>query len=413
MQIKGESTLVDALDVIANLDRVLPYYQAIFSADEHMIIGYEVVGRMETEQGVQSLGPFFKDDTIPDEYRIEVDNVVLEKALGQYLQSDQSFLLFVHRNATLLMNDEDESFLAILHKYEKKGVQLQNIVLEITEHEFKDDMDQLNHRLVYYRTYGIRIAINKIGLGMSNLERISVLNPDILKIDVTNLRHTANLQMYQDILYSISLLARRIGATLLYEDIDAFYQLQYAWRNGGRYYQGDYLKDFLPHFLPADLLKNRLREECHEFISHEKRKLEHLYILTEQLCVKTEGIIAKHKNIGNTDKWLLDISEEVTDSSFRLYVCDEDGFQQSGNIIKENGKWNLHPEYILKNWSWRPYFLANIMTMRYEKKGRLSDLYADIETGQMIRTFSFPIENDQYLFIDLTYDYLFEQDALF
>ena len=99
---------------------------------------------------------------------------------------------------------------------------MKNIVLEITEHECKEDIEQFNHLLMYYRTYGIQISINKVGTGTSNLERISVLAPDILKVDLTNLRQTALLQSYQDILYSLSLLARRIGATLLYEEIDAF-----------------------------------------------------------------------------------------------------------------------------------------------------------------------------------------------
>ena len=50
--------MVDALDVMSNLDKVLPYYQAIFSADEHTVIGYEVVGRIQTEEGIQSLSIF-------------------------------------------------------------------------------------------------------------------------------------------------------------------------------------------------------------------------------------------------------------------------------------------------------------------------------------------------------------------
>jgi hypothetical protein len=35
-----------------------------------------------------------------------------------------------------------------------------------------------------------------------------------------------------------------------------------------------------------------------------------------------------------------------------------------------------------------------------------SILYADIETGEMVRTFSFPIDDDNFLFIDLSYEYL-------
>jgi EAL domain-containing protein (putative c-di-GMP-specific phosphodiesterase class I) len=403
---------VDALDIMANLDRVIPYYQAIFSADEHTIIGYEVVGRIETDQGIQSLGPFFQDESVPDEYRLEVDNEVTEKALQKMLETDQSCMIFLHRDANLLMNDKQDAFLNLLLSYEKKGLQLKNIVLEITEHEFKGNVDQLNHLLVYYRTYGIQLSINKVGAGMSNLERISLLNPDILKINLTNLRHTALLQTYQDILYSLSLLARRIGATLLYEDIDAFYQLQYAWRNGGRYYQGNYLKESLPDLLPKDLLKERLRKECHTFIANEKRKLQRLYDLTDKLQTHVGNVMMKYRKTEDLNKWLFAFSQEVADCSFRLYICDEDGFQQCGNVMKRNGKWDIIPGYYMKNWSWRPYFLANIMQMRFEKRGRLSDLYADIETGEMIRTFSFPIDDNQYLFIDLTYDFLFEKDVL-
>jgi hypothetical protein len=65
-----------------------------------------------------------------------------------------------------------------------------------------------------------------------------------------------------------------------------------------------------------------------------------------------------------------------------------------------------------KNWSWRPYFLENIIKMRNERKGILSDLYSDIETGETIRTFSFPISSIDYLFIDISYQYLFEHEQL-
>ena len=45
------------------------------------------------------------------------------------------------------------------------------------------------------------------------------------------------------------------------------------------------------------------------------------------------------------------------------------------------------PDYYMKNWSWRPYFLENIMKMRFENKARLSDLYADIETEKWYEHF--------------------------
>ena len=104
--------------------------------------------------------------------------------------------------------------------------------------------------------------------------------------------------------------------------------------------------------------------------------------------------------------------KELDQIAFRMYVCDEDGFQKSVNIFKGKEGWIEQAEYIHKNWSWRPYFLENIIKMRNERKGILSDLYSDIETGETIRTFSFPMNGEDYLFIDISYQYLFQNDQL-
>ncbi|WP_027408307.1 EAL-associated domain-containing protein [Anoxybacteroides tepidamans] len=403
---------MDALDIVANLQHVIPYYQAIFSADEHRVIGYEVLGRYESEGSVFSLGPFFHDETIPEEFRLEVDETVTKKALDYFLSNgDDSTFIFLNRDANLLMLDRAESFLKLLFQYEEKGLSLERIVLEINEQHFKGDFNQLGHLLTYIRTYGIRVALDNIGEHSSNLERISLLDPDILKIDLRELRKTSTNYSYQDVLYSLSLLARKIGATLLYEDIEAAFQLQYAWRNGGRYYQGYYLAEPFPHLLSPDFLKERLRQECHHFIQQEKKKLQTLYNISEQFQLRITSLLMKYKKTANFNELITCLSTELGDACFRIYICDEDGFQQSANIFRQNNEWKLQPEYCMKNWSWRPYFLENIIRMRSRKRGILSDLYADIETGETIRTYSYPIDERHYLFIDLSYSYLFEHDA--
>jgi EAL domain-containing protein (putative c-di-GMP-specific phosphodiesterase class I) len=407
-----EGSDVDPLDIMAQLHHVIPHYQAIFSADEHCVIGYEVLGRFQTDEDVYSLGPFFQDETIPEEFRLEVDQVVTSKALDCFLFSaDQSTLIFINRDPNLLMLDRGESFLQMLLDYQDKGLSLKRIVLEITEHTFKGDVNQLSHLLTYIRTYGIKVAVDNIGKESSNLDRIGLLSPDILKIDLRELRKTTVNHSYHDVLYSISLLARKIGATLLYEDIESAFQLQYAWRNGGRYYQGYYLARPAADLLERNYLKERLRQEFHQFIQHEKKKLQTLYNISEQFQQRLTTLLNKYKKVTDFNELISFLAEELTDSSFRIYVCDEDGFQQSANIFKNNERWELQPQYYMKNWSWRPYFLENIFRMRSRKRGILSDLYSDIETGETIRTYSYPIDEKRYLFIDLTYDYLFEHDG--
>lgn len=344
---------------------------------------------------------------------MEVDDTVVKKALEEMKELDDDLLIFINRDPNLLMIDHGESFLNLLLEEKEKGLDLNRIVLEITEHNYLGDIEQLHHLLTYYRTYGIKIAIDNIGKESSNLDRIGLLSPDILKIDLQPLKLASPSQSYFDVLFSISLLARKIGATLLYEDIEANFQLQYAWKNGGRYYQGYYLHYPEREFIDRCVLKERLQQEFNHFIQFEKKKLETLYSYSDQFHQRVSQLVNKYKKaVSQFDELITHLAEELGDMSFRIYICDENGFQKSGNIFRKEDRWIFQKEYYMKNWSWRPYFLENIIRMRVNKKGFLSDLYSDIETGETIRTFSYPLDDDHYLFIDIPYSYLYEQDGL-
>jgi EAL domain-containing protein (putative c-di-GMP-specific phosphodiesterase class I) len=404
---------VDALEIMANLDKVVPYYQPIFSADDHEVIGYEVLGYMEIGGETVSIGHFFLDESVPEDFRMEVDAMVLERAIHDYMKTDQSFYLFINRNPNLLQYDEKELFLEQLLRYKEQGLNVSNIVIQLTEHHFHGEIQSLRHLLTYYRTYGMKLAIDHIGKGNSNIRRVEMLMPDIFKVDLEALDQEQNTPAYQDTLSSLSFLVRKVGATILYEGIDQFYHLQYAWKNGGRYYQGSYLQKASPTFIDKYALKDRLRQECHAFIVHEKKKLHAIQRYSDSLNERLNAYMPRLKKVDDYDKVIQLLAAELSDVSFRIYVCDEDGFQKSANIEKSaNGEWRIYPEYTLKNWSWRPYFLENIMKMRVNKKGRLSDLYTDIKSGETIRTFSYPTEDDHYIFMDIPYDYLYKNEGL-
>ncbi len=400
---------MDALDILSDLEHVIPYFQPIFSADEHRIIGYEVLGRYSGNGEMISLGPFFHDHSIPEEYRLEVDNTILMKALEQAVDLDDDVLLFINRNAELFMNDGGDDLLHLLLKYQEKGIALNRIVLEISSEDRRKEID---HLLTYYRTFGIKIAIDKMKNTSSLLDRIGDLKPDIVKVDLVPLRSTHQPPAYQEILYSLSLLARKIGATLLFKNIEMVYQLQFSWKNGGRYYQGYYLEAPSPVFAPRDVLKDKLKSEFHEFIMYEKKKLEAIVTITDQFHLKLQELISKIRKTAGYEELLTALSKNLNGIAFRMYICDEDGFQKSPNMIKKGDEWEFQWEYIQKNWSWRPYFLENIVKMRKDKKSILSDLYNDIETGDSTRTFSYPLNANEYLFIDFSYDFLYKHDHL-
>jgi len=121
-----------------------------------------------------------------------------------------------------------------------------------------------------------------------------------------------------------------------------------------------------------------------------------------------ESIIPTSKQ---ADK-LMELAKKLQNYAFRLYICDGEGFQTTPNICWKEGKWVIEKEALRKNWSWRPYFLENLLKMRQEQISDLSNAYSDIETGELTRTFSMALPNNEYLFIDISYDYLYEHNIV-
>lgn len=398
---------MDSMEMLTNLEHLQPYFQPVFSADEHVVIGYEILGRYVNDSGAIDIASFMQDEQIPEEYRIEVGQYLLQLALTKISANSENFFIFIPCEADLLMLDHGDSFLEMLKKHVGEE-ELSRVVVEFSENRFKGDFDSLHHLLTYYKTYGIKIAINDLGLN-SHQDKIATLSPQILKINNDELKHES-WGLQKDFISSMGILARKIGASVLFEGIENVYELQFAWKNGVRYYQGVYLAEPAAHFIEPEQLKEKFKEECHRFIISEKKTLENRYYAKKKMQETIQSVVSKVKPSSVDIEQLKTLATLLDDISFRLYVCDEDGFQTSPNIVRYSGKWIVQEEYKQKNWSWRPYFLKTIITMRNDQKGELSDSYSDIETGEIIRTFSVPLNAQEYLFIDISYNYLFEHD---
>ena len=387
---------------VPDLNQIIPYFQAIFSADNHCVIGYEVLGRWQTPQGMQSLGAFFHDPDIPDRLKMEADfhlhTAAFETFLTATAQDDVS--VFINMNANHLMLDE-AGFIQRLIRFQNRGLDLSRVVVEITEHDFKGDFGFLSHLLKYLKSLGVKIAIDDLGKGASNLDRIAILEPDILKVDIHSLKNDEPTHFYHGVIYSLALLSRKIGAELLFEGIENKLQFHYSWRKNGRYFQGYFFAKPAPELIPKDILKNQFRQDIHHFIQLEQSSVKQLFEFSSRLNERLQSVTGEVKISADLDEWLWKISPRVNDICFRMYITDYEGFQITSNIVKEKGEWCFQKEMKGKNWSWRPYFIENVIRMNLENRGILSDFYSDIATGELIRTFSFPLGESRFLFIDI------------
>lgn len=403
---------MDALDVMMNKDRVIPYYQPIISADKQLVVGYEVVARIQTEDGIERLDWFFKDKTIPDEYRLELDDHIQQLALEEYLKTDQSALLFFNYDAALLQKDNGDTFLNRMSSYQKHGLKNQQIALQLKEEDLTDFISEYKHFFFYIQSLGFRMAISDVGHRGNNFDRIAMLKPNIVKVNVGFMEDEELPHLYSEVHQSLSMLSRKIGATLLFEGITNFNQLNYAWRNGGRYYQGPYLQPTRGFFVESDCCRETMKKQFQHFMVYERKKMESQITLTNDLNLQLKQAMKTISPEDTYDEMIMKVATSCSQYAFRIYICNYEGFQQSSNAEQNSGKWVLLEEGRFKNWSWRPYFLENIVRMNIEKRGILSDLYTDIDRDERIRTYSYPITDELFLFLDIPYDYLFEQEGL-
>lgn len=402
---------MDALQIMDQLDRVRPALQPIVSAITHKVAGYEVLGRFQEGEEWKSLGTFFLDPDIPTEFKNELDEHLLDQAVDYLLETNQPGFLSVNRSARQLIDGDDEALLTFLLKQQQKGFTLDRFVLEVTEHDIEEEFESLNHLLRYYKTYGVQLAIDHIGGASSNIDRIRALRPDILKIDAS-LTRSSNLENFQDILHTLSVLARRIGAVLAYENIEDANQLYFAWKNNGHYYQGFYLGKPSCLLGEAVQLDVMLPTQIQTFVEREKELIAKRIRFTES-CHNQLKKLSKWQDESHADELLDEARQLFDDRTFRLYICDESGRQVSGNLRKNQHLWRFEQHVRGSNWAFRPYFLENMMRMQRTHHGRLSDLYADIETREFVRTFSYPLTSQYFLFIDFSYDFITENDFLF
>lgn len=407
-----EVAILDALDVVLNKEKVLPFFQPIISADEQNVVGYESLARIKTEDGFKSLGWFFQDTSIPIEYRQEIDDHLQTIAFQNIVALKEKPFLFLNCDIEAMHHDEEERFIQKYNQFAKEGLKSERVVLEFKEKDIVGEVSRYKHFITYMKSLGFKIAIDGVGKYASNLEHIVQLKPDILKVDLSFLENDGFLSLYRDVLYSITMLSRKIGATLLFQGINDFSQLNYAWRSGGRYYQGYYFgipKEHLDETLP----KIPLKKEFEHFINFEKKKINAVYELTNKMEQRLKKVLKNKRAANDFDNFALKVAKMMDEFAFRIYICDHNGYQLSANVQKSgDGQWNIQEEGRHKNWSWRPYFIENIVRMNFEQRGILSDLYTDIEKNELIRTYSYPIDEATYIFIDIPYQYLFEQEGL-
>lgn len=115
-----------------------------------------------------------------------------------------------------------------------------NIVFEVTETEWVEDVEHLKEILAYYKSQGFKVALDDIGSGYSTLNMIAKLHPDIIKIDREIIDGIDSSHANQSVFKAIVSLAKELGITVLAEGIEREEEATYCFSNGADLVQGYY-----------------------------------------------------------------------------------------------------------------------------------------------------------------------------
>lgn len=219
------------------------HFQPILSLRKQQLIGVEALSRgvmTPPGQPLQYIAPLSLFDCARAEGRLlELDRLCCQSALRsfaevQHVQDDLILFLNLHLGS---VQQESAQALDLIHVRENYGIEPRRIAIEVLEHEitdlacFKRDIDAL-------RACGFLIALDDVGAGHSNLDRIAFVRPDILKIDRVLLHDIHRDYHKQEVFKSLVNLSEKIGGWTVSEGIETEDDALMALDLGGDMMQG-------------------------------------------------------------------------------------------------------------------------------------------------------------------------------
>jgi EAL domain-containing protein (putative c-di-GMP-specific phosphodiesterase class I) len=126
------------------------------------------------------------------------------------------------------------------------GVDVQRVILEITEHAAVFDYDRLLAELAPLRAMGLRVAIDDAGAGYSGLRHILAVEPDLVKLDISLTRGIDQDRKRRALASALIAFAREINVGMIAEGVETGAELKTLTELGVGQAQGFFLGRPMP-----------------------------------------------------------------------------------------------------------------------------------------------------------------------
>jgi EAL domain-containing protein (putative c-di-GMP-specific phosphodiesterase class I) len=184
-------------------NNIVSYFQPIVNNDTMEIEKYESLVRLINDEG-KPLSPYFFLDVAKESghYR-KITQIVLKNSFDMLRKTDKEISI----NLSAL--DIENVYLRneIINLVTQYMDQAHRIVFELLEDEQVKDFEVVKDFISLLKTFGVQIAIDDFGAGVSNFERLLDYQPDILKIDACLIKNIDKDKYSRDVVETIQLFA--------------------------------------------------------------------------------------------------------------------------------------------------------------------------------------------------------------
>jgi EAL domain-containing protein (putative c-di-GMP-specific phosphodiesterase class I) len=187
-------------------------FQPIICWSQQRVFGYEALLRTEHEQ---LRSPLHFIEAAEKLERINILGRAVRDEIGRRAgETPSDAKIFVNLHPRDLL--DEQLFLPTT----PLGLVASNVILEVTERASLDELGDVRDAVRRLRELGYRIAIDDLGAGYASLSAIALLEPDVVKLDMTLVRNVDVLPTKQRLVRAMTSLSRELGAMVVAEGVE-------------------------------------------------------------------------------------------------------------------------------------------------------------------------------------------------
>ena len=373
------------------------YFQPILSVKSSRVIGVEALMRAYDENG-DMLSPVFVFEQAKKEgLSFEFDKFVRKKSLQAFSKlyhSQNNLLLFLNFESHLLnmkVDFKDFDFCLLAHELK---IPPKNIVLEIKENEISD-IKNLQEFCSYFKSLGYIIALDDFGSGNSNFDRISMVKPQIVKIDRSLIYNLHNNFINKEILKSIANMCFKIGALVLAEGVESEEEILKSLKLDIDLFQGFWFAKPKPEAFDQKMLQEKLFDIGLKHTQNVKDLIYRKEKLIEDARNYTQDIISFIQKTSLQEDLMQFLESNLHVEA--IYVLDaQTGVQKGDTFIAKETNEFFTPAKDGDSHFIKEYFY---ITKESKRGSFLSQKYISRASGKMCRTYAqrFMYETKEYI----------------